>query len=46
MAVDCVLESVGEQAGVGVWGVVNSLRQQRPRMVATMVREELECCLC
>ena len=40
MAVDRLLEEVkaGPGGGVNVWGVVNSLRQQRPRMVATMVR--------
>lgn len=38
IAVDCILEAVKEQDGVDVWGVVNSLRQHRPRMVATMVR--------
>ena len=44
VAVDRLLEEmeVGQQgAGINVWGVVNSLRQQRPRMVATTVSTAL-----
>ena len=39
LAVDHVVEAVEEQGSVDVWSAVNSLRQQRPRMVPTMVRE-------
>jgi protein tyrosine phosphatase len=38
VAVDRLIEEMwaGQGGGVNVWGVVNSLRRQRPRMVATL----------
>ena len=38
IAVDCALGQIETQGRVDVWDTVNSLRQQRPRMVYTLVR--------